>query len=141
MVGWAFMVARVLFPWLTSWGNMMTPQPRATIKALPSPPTALAPTGGDRHFLRLKLLGGPLWSPAVPRPSSQLFVSLLLPQQRLERIIQDIFASQNDILLIPHHMLIIISLPQMAQTGEMCVSVILAPCDGHPRFQGSDHAA
>src|SRR5438309_8931800 len=105
------------------------------------PPTALASTVADGLVLRSVPIGGPLWSPAVPRPSSQLFVSLLLPQQRLERIIQDIFASQNDILLIPHHMLIIISLPQMAQTGEICVSVILAPCDGHPRFQGSDHAA
>jgi len=35
--GRALMVARVLFPWLTSWGNMMTPPQRATIKALPTP--------------------------------------------------------------------------------------------------------
>ncbi len=36
-VVWALMVARVLFPWLTSWGNMMTPPQRATIKAHTTP--------------------------------------------------------------------------------------------------------
>ena len=33
----AFMVARVLFPWLPAWRNTIASPARATIKALPSP--------------------------------------------------------------------------------------------------------
>ena len=48
------MVARVLFPWLTSWGNMIPPHPRATMKALPAalhPPSPLRSL--HLHFVRL----------------------------------------------------------------------------------------
>src|SRR5207302_5107417 len=44
-VGRAFMVARVLFLWLTSWGNMTTPHPAGDHKGPPSPTSStLAPT-------------------------------------------------------------------------------------------------
>src|SRR5205823_13803733 len=41
----AFKVARVLFPWLLSWRNMIPSPPRATIKALPSTPHRPRPYG------------------------------------------------------------------------------------------------
>ena len=39
------MAARVLFLSLISWGNTITPTPRATIKALPSAPRRPRPYG------------------------------------------------------------------------------------------------
>src|SRR5437588_11911625 len=59
------MVARVLFLWLTSWGNMTTPHPAGDHKGPPSPSSsALAPTD----------VGGWGWLPswgnrATPRPA------------------------------------------------------------------------
>jgi len=62
------MVARVLFPWLTSWGAVMGSQRRATIKALP---TTLAPTAFDGLVLSLMHIGLTLavnlmWGHAAP---------------------------------------------------------------------------
>ena len=86
-------------------------------------------------------IGGPLWSPAVslPHRSFQLFVSLLLSQQRIERIVQDIFACQQYIISIAKHMLIIISLPEMTEAGEICLCMVIPPHDSYPRFKSPNH--
>ncbi len=51
------MVARVLFPWLQSWRNTITPHPAGDHKGPPNPSSsALAPT--DRLAFRLRLMPG-----------------------------------------------------------------------------------
>jgi len=74
------MVARVLFPWLTPWGNTTAPHPRATIKALPASLHPPSPLRIIRTYLvRLMHIGPDLSRPrggkVWPMPSLRLIPS------------------------------------------------------------------
>src|SRR5205085_11989648 len=90
---------------------------RATIKAHSTLLCRPRPYG----LCGLLPFGGSLWSStgSLPHRSFRLFVFLLLSQQRFERVVQDIFAGQQYIFGIAKHMLIIISLPEMVEAGEI----------------------
>ena len=73
------MVARVLFPWLTPWGEHDHPHPRATIKALPSAPPPLAPTDADGLFIRLMPIGRDKSGPYAPTRYSLGRIQTFIP--------------------------------------------------------------
>ena len=61
---WAFMVARVLFPWLSSWGNTITPHPAGDHKGPPFRSPPLSPLR-----MLMGLLGGHFFGERGPDTS------------------------------------------------------------------------
>src|SRR3989440_9968973 len=86
-VGWAFMVARVLFIWLQSCGNTITPHPAGDHKGPPRlTSAALAPTDVDGLGLRLMPIGRPSRSPWLLKNQAHHNLFMLLYNEEAKLI-------------------------------------------------------